>query len=166
LYSFIGRNLSQTLGKIAWCFSSLVHHGLEWDMIRNIKSKCASKNKAAIIRERRILFVMEVNGCQRSRRNGVIARAAAVFYAGLVLRQIEYIIQMINSGISSGRRKGNATAARMRATGARQAKTIRPTPAKIRAKSIATKSRTNTLMTKPITPAIASIGPSIGQPFI
>jgi len=79
---------------------------------------------------------------------------------------MEQNTQTMNKGISSGSKKGKAIAASTRPTKARQPKTIRPTPAKTKAKSIATQNRMTSVNMKLHTPIIALKGLVISRPFM
>jgi len=79
---------------------------------------------------------------------------------------MEQNIHTINKGINSGSKKGDAIAARISPTKARQPSTIRPIPAKTKAKSIATQNRMTSVNMKLHMPIIAPKGPVISRPFM
>jgi hypothetical protein len=81
------------------------------------------------------------------------------------LQTREQNTQTINNGIKSGSRKGNAIAASISPTRASTPKTIRPAPAKTKAKSIATQNRITSASINPHALIIASNGLVIGCPF-
>jgi len=88
-----------------------------------------------------------------------------LFYALLLLRTIEQNAQTINSGINTGSKNGNAIAASISPTRASAPTTISPTPAKTKAKSIATQNSITNAKINPHAPIMASKGLVIGCPF-
>jgi hypothetical protein len=82
------------------------------------------------------------------------------------LQTIEQNTQIINNGISNGSKNGNAIAASISPTKARMPRIIKPTPAKTKAKSIATQNRMTSVNMKPHAPIRAPKGPVISRPFM
>jgi hypothetical protein len=82
-----------------------------------------------------------------------------------ILHAREQNTQTINSGISSGSKKGNAIAASISPTKARQPRTIRPTPARTKAKIIATQKKIISVSINPHTLIKAPKGLVISRPF-
>ena len=72
----------------------------------------------------------------------------------------------MNSGISKGSKNGNAIAASISPTKAKLPRTIRPTPTKTKAKSIATQNRITSVNMKLHAPIIAPKGLVISRPFM
>jgi len=86
-------------------------------------------------------------------------------YAFLLPRTIEQNAHTMNRGISTGSKNGNAIAASISPTKASAPTTISPTPAKTKAKSIATQNRITSASINPHAPIMASKGLVIGCPF-
>jgi hypothetical protein len=74
--------------------------------------------------------------------------------------------QTINNGIINGSRNGNATAISMIPTNTKQPTITRPTPAKTKAKSIATQNIITAANIVPHKPTAVPRGPVISRPFM
>jgi len=89
-----------------------------------------------------------------------------VFFVALPLRKMAQNAQTINKGIINGSRNGSETATSMIPTKATQPTITSPTPAKTKAKSIATQKSITAVNIVPHKPTAAPRGPVISCPFM